>query len=156
MSPDLQGLGKSFMVDVESGANDEEMDPVQVRLDFGENSGHFLSTHQEIIGPFDINIQTGDPLDRSVKRYSTCQRKEWSETRGNRRPQHNGKIQAALGLGMPRPAHAAATSSLRLRQNQGAVWNAPPMHKQTHRETVCRVDRVEVIETPAQTAGSKP
>ncbi len=53
------GNSPAVQVHVHADAQDDVLDAVQFRAEFGQNARDFFSAHQNVVGPFDFGIQAG-------------------------------------------------------------------------------------------------
>src|SRR5437773_1255870 len=60
-------FGERLVVHVDANADDHHLDAIDLGLHLGKYSAYFLSADQQIVGPFDIDLQLRRSLDGIVR-----------------------------------------------------------------------------------------
>src|SRR5262245_62017512 len=147
---------KLLMIDVYADADDEGLHHVHFCLNLSKDSAELLAVEQQIVRPFDVDVQTRVALDGVVHRYRRGESEKRGETRRNARPQNDGHIQTQLARRMPAAAQPAASGGLCLRDDDGSIRYFAPVRKQSRSESVRRIGFVEVVDRSSEDVRAEP
>src|SRR5262249_22102165 len=105
-------FGKMLMIRVHTDAHYHRFDKIDFRLDFRKHSAKFLSSDEQVIEPFNVDIRIGVAIDGNVHGKRKGEREKRSKTWGSFQEQDQPKIDSRLTFRMPCSPEAASACSL--------------------------------------------